>query len=368
VAGTLVVSEQGIDATPLSLYERCALKILFPADWILSQSMLIATTVVVAVMIARSGINTEIDPRALYIAKMLPHPVSDYRGLVVISPILFRLFGLHGYHQWAILHVVILEIFLVIFVILLRRRFARPDQRLFVMIMVAASGMAVVTLNQIGFYDVYMYIGAVLLVWATNTPSALIAGALFGATNPEEGVAAMVALVIVAVALRRSILRRVLLALGALVIVRLGLQLWFFSYGVHAVSRYSVLSSLFTSTTGSFTISWPVQVYSWYSAAWPALLVLVWRSGPRRLLVFFAVIILPFFAELLALDGTRVFAGTVFAAYLLLVTNEAELPDERAALRHRLSSLTLTVMALTPGVFTFWAGEVLWPWIPGSSP
>jgi hypothetical protein len=336
---------------------------LRPARWILGRPTRWATAIVLLIGVARAGINTQVDVTFLEVAKSLPMPIHDYRGVILISPIIARILGLTTFRQWAGLHVVTEELFIVVTIVMVVRRFAQKEQQLFCAVALAASGLAVVSLNELGWYDVWVFSGAVLLIFGERWPTAIVGGLLFGCTNIEQAALALLALGLCAIGLRRQIAVRMLLAGAAAIGIRLVILCWYALYDVHSVSRAQLVGSYAAVSFHSFVRIWPIEVYSWYSASWVIVAALIWAvGGRRRLLLLVALVLIPAAGTLLTLDGTRVFVGIALPAFLLLIRNTAENSSWRPQRLQLLTALTLTVMLCTPGVMTWFGGTLMMPW------
>ncbi|HEY8098911.1 MAG TPA: hypothetical protein VIE65_22840, partial [Methylobacter sp.] len=182
--------------------------------------------------------------------------------------------------------------------------------------------------------------------------------------NFEMGLVALAALASCAYALKRTLLRGVVLAGVAAILARGAVQLWYSYSGVEIITRASFLTDvalLHTSVAGFFN-AWPVQIYSWFSATWIVILFIVFsRHGIDRLLIGGGLIALPALAAILTTDGTRVFVAASFPSLLLTVRH---LSDDHlnAKYREAMSVSLLSFMMVTPGTMTWVNGIVEQPY------
>lgn len=334
--------------TPSLVVERCA-------DRLLRQSTFVVVAFLSLVTVLRTGVAEYRQPFQLEIAEAFPRPVTSYRGGAVISPMLATVLGIDGDRGWFLLHLAATAALFGVLILLIWRRFPTAHQRLFVTAVVLASGLPVTALVRVGHYDIWLHIGALLVVFSRTAFGTAAGGLLMGFTNVEQTTVALATLGFVAVLVDTSVLRRLAAAVGGLVVAWASIRGWYAAYDVPTESRADLLAGRLDSSLQGFKRSAPVQVYSWFSAAWIAVL-----SVAIRPLVFVALIALPAMFTITTVDGTRVFVACVLPAFLFLVANAADRFDRQEL--EKLTVSTVIVMCVTPGLSTFVGGAIVLPW------
>ena len=321
---------------------------------------------VVVIAIARSGIGFYASDLPA-IAESFPVPVNGYRGVSVLSPMIGGVLGLTAPAEWSLLHLLFVAGLLGAMVVATLRAPWPGGARSFVLVALLASGIPVVLLAKVGFYDVWMIAGAVAIGAGRRWPTAVVGGLLVGATNVEQGLAALAALLVVMLILDRSAVLRLAVALVGLVVSRGAIALWYSAYDVELISRAELVVDRIPGSVQGFLDVWPVQIFSWYSAAWVVVLSLIFAAGTslmRRLGLLAGLIGVPAVAAVITYDGTRVFVGVSAAAFAFAVVWMARRSEDlgQTPVTDGLARLTLATMMVTPGLMTWVGGEVQAPW------
>lgn len=338
------------------------------AEWMLCQTTSRALLVMGAILLVRDGIGVDVSSSFLETARALPHPLPEYTGMSVISPILARIVGIDSSVGLFLLHLILLLALAALVVMFIWKRFKERTARMFVLTAIAASGFPVVALGMVGSYDLWTFAAAVILVLGRRMWLAAIAGLLLGLTNFEQGAVALAAVALCAVALDRNFLKQVLAAALALLAARLGLQVWYASDGVDLETRAALLGPSFGQSLKGFARMWPIQLYSWFSAAWVVVLAALFNLDLRkRLVVLVGLVFIPAAATVATLDGTRVFVAVSLPSFMLLIARTAIIsepdPHGRKSLGFQ-SVVTMAIMMVTPGIITWYRGNIWVPWAP----
>jgi hypothetical protein len=337
-----------VDAAPPLVVERWA-------DRLLRQSTFVVVAFLGLVTVLRTGVVEYRQPLQLEIAEAFPRPVTSYRGGAVISPILANVFGVDSEPSWFLLHLAATAALFAALILLIWRRFPSTHQRLFVTAVVLASGLPVTALVRVGHYDIWLHIGALLVVFSKTPIGTAAGGLLMGFTNVEQTAVALVTLGVVVALLDPLVLRRLAAAGGGLVVAWASIRGWYAAYDVPTESRADFFGENLRASLQGFKRSAPVQAYSWFSAAWIAVLSIAIRP-----LVLVALIALPALSAITTVDGTRVFVACVLPAFLFLVANAADHFNRQEL--EKLTVWTVIVMCVTPGLSTFVDGMIVMPW------
>jgi len=328
------------------------------AGRLLDQSRTVVLAAIAVIAVWRTGMTAYWQPLQYEIAEAFPRPTSSYRGGAVLSPALMTLLGLDDGTDrgWFAIHLVITVAAIFVVGVLVWRRFPTPDQRWFVLVALAGSSYPVTLLIRIGHYDVWFLLGAGIVVLARSWPAVVAGGLLMGLTNVEQAIIALMTLAAVAWLIDRSILRSAGIAAASVICAWVAIQGWYAAYDVEQETRAGLLGRNFDAAWRGFARALPIQVFSWFSAAWLVVLTVC-----RSAWIFIALVALPALMAIITVDGTRVFVACVAPAFLAILVVAAHEVDELAL--QRLTRWTLIFMILTPGVSTFVGGGVPLPWI-----
>lgn len=167
-----------------------------------------------------------------------------------------------------------------------------------------------VTVTMLGHYDLWLICGSAILVLVRWRLLAGLGAIVACLGNPEQAVAAAIAIGLVALGLSDARLRNraaffLLLAVAWIAAI----QVWVAMAG--SGGRASALVGLAGLSLLSFLGVWPLAVYAWLGGLWlPFGIALAdVRTWGRRLLVAAGVVGVPALASVFTLDGTRVFVA-----------------------------------------------------------
>lgn len=329
--------------------------------------------VVCVVAVARTGIG-EYSLDVLEISRRLPRPSETYKGLSVLSPIVARLLGVESRLGWWTLHAVLTVLAIALGVLLARRRLQSSETRRVLLVLVAASAMPVVLLSKIGHYDIWLVVGSILVSLGAGRIAPIVGGLIVGFTNFEQGAVLVLALLAAqfSLGLAREMIRSLTFAAAA-VFGRGVIEVWYRSFGVLPTGRGSLLRENLVNSLEGFVKPWPIQLYSWYSAAWVLVIAMIVGLRAERVRMFAllaSLLIIPGIATVITSDGARVFMATSSASLLyvtsrLLMSFEQTVEGDTAAkIGNEIvanAPLCLLIMLVTPGI-TVWGGSLQTPW------
>lgn len=328
------------------------------ADRLFTQSNLVIGAFVASVMVWRVGVSEYWQPLQYEIAEAFPTPTASYRGGAVLSPALMTVLGLDDGTErgWYAIHLLATIAAIAAIGRLIWRRFATNEQRWFMIVCVAASSLPAMLLIRVGHYDLWFILGAAIVALARSLVATALGGVVLGLTNAEQAFVAIAVMLAVAALVDRAELRRVVFAAIGAVAAWAGVQAWYAANDVEQETRAGLLGENLNDALRGFVNALPFHVFSWFSAAWIAVVSLC-RSG----MLLAVLVVVPAVMSIITVDGTRVFVACSAPAFLLVVAHAAE--NLGTDLRARLTRWTLIVMCATPAVTTFVGGRVPLPWI-----
>ncbi len=226
-----------------------------------------------------------------------------------------------------------------------------------VVLLVAMSSAAGVTVTLLGFYDIFTMLGAVIVAMAARWWVAGFGVGLMVVTNPEHAVLASLAMLLVGAAFQRRESMK-FAALGVVVsgVAAVTINLWLRASGV-ANPRVEMAGDLGVALVSIrlFLGGWPQAVYAFFGALWlPVAATFVRISGaPRRSVAALGVIGIPALASIATIDGTRVFIAVGTGAVVLLFRLAWSGIDLRASPHPALVGALAVLLVCLPSVVVY---------------
>lgn len=305
-----------------------------------------------ALMLLRAGARryTTVQPLLDCVSifpKVGPHYACQ-TGVPFLLPYLLRI---DSFAAWWQLHAALTALLLLGTGALLWWRLRSHESFRVALFWAALGAFPVSVLQFIGIYDVYTLAGGTLMALSTGAASAFSGGLLMGAAHPEQALVAACALLCAAHGMAR--IADVNVRSGALGVVLGALAVKLYALGVEAGhSRADLLGSRIARSLGNALQVGTSGVYAWYGMAW-LVVVLMISTVPRdtagRVWAALGLVLLPAFATLMTLDGSRVFVCTAWPAfaYSLAVCCESKSLKSIRGL-HALTAASVCLAPLLP--------------------
>ena len=220
----------------------------------------------------------------------------------------------------------------------------------------------------IGRSDVFVLLGALVLgVVGRNIWIGFIAGLIMVAGNPEHAVAASLAFVLVALALRApGIVRAAVSSLVISCIAYFAMLAWFEHMGY--ISRVDSLGPNIRQSLSFFLQAAPISFYAAFGLAFVfvviACTVLWWR---RALLLILGIVLIPMFFTAITLDQTRITVALScagIAAVLVWSVPKCLQGLDDLGFGSGMSLLTIIAVAL-PSIAVSYPGDIILPYKTG---
>lgn len=293
----------------------------------------------------------------LEVSESLPKPTATYQSFNLPGPILAKILGVNTTHEWILLHLLVLPVLVYTVGRLLVKKVEGTAERRFMIIALGCSSMPSVLVSQIGHYDTYLFLWSSIIALTTGYKSALMVGLFFGITHFEQSVFIFIALGFLSLALRSRQIPRLVLALFASIIMRIGLAVWMDVYNINAPTRWNLLTSRVSFIVHMNLRLIFVHIFSFYGAVWFFVLSFI-SISPKKIRphLVLSMITIPFFGFLMAFDGTRIFSNLSWAVLITVcvwITRDKEVFGRIKDT----SPITLLFFFLTPGIITH-VGEV----------
>lgn len=187
---------------------------------------------------------------------------------------------------------------------------------------VVSSSAFAATVCLLGFYDLYVVAGSLLVALGRRWYTVALGIVLAAGGNPDQALVSAAAFAVLGVALPGAGLRlRAAAYAGATVVWWLAVQAWFNAFGFHASRLNAVDPTGALLGTRLYLAAWPQATFAFFGALW-VLVLGAFALVPRRsaIVAAAAVVGLPLLASLITLDGTRVFVCTSTAATAALLS------------------------------------------------
>jgi hypothetical protein len=322
---------------------------------------LVLVAVKTAASIPWGGINAIFLPAAA----ALPAPAS-YVSSSVGPLALARIVGVTTDREWVLLFGSLLVVTFVLMAVMIGRRDA--SERAPLALLVVSVSAVSVQFAWIGQYDVFILAGISFWMLARSMPVALVGAAVAVTGNVEQmvmaGMCAVLATFLPPLRPYRS--RGV-----ALLVVALGgyllIQAWF-RLNDFSGSRLSLLADLFKPSAYGFVMDLPGTIWSWYGPMWIVAVgvLLLCTTWMQRLIWLAAIVVIPGAANLLTLDGPRVFAMVALPVSLMLAVWAASTVRAWGAKEFAVFGAFVVVFVLAPTADSAW--DTFGPWLVDVNP
>lgn len=244
-----------------------------------------------------------------------------------------------------------------------KARTALPQEtrRLF-LLTTAASGIPLLLVSRLGFYDIPFILGVTIAALAGRRWW-IIGPIIIALTNAEMGLVAGVAGILTALSLRDAEGKK--RSLAVLVFSILGTVAVFLLQAANSApvgaNRATLLPENAAASLSSNLIWFPLLVATLYLGAWivVGLIVTSTETWHSALLIMCALIVLPLVSAIVTLDGTRVAVGTSSLAFFLATRawfNRGQLSQvmrSHPQVLHLSLSLLTLLMLLSPAISVF---------------
>jgi hypothetical protein len=237
-------------------------------------------------------------------------------------------------------------------------------------------------LHHLGGYDVFTAIGVTLVALGGTPALTLLGGVVLGATNAEQGVAAVICGALVYWAIpstsgTRTTLRdtvsRFAASLIGLALSRVGVLIWFHAVGATVQSRFDEFGQLLAASLENAASLGATGIYSWLAAGWVMVVAVLWQLRERELgqhgqpqrwvAAGVGLVILPAIATVTTLDGSRVFGAVGGVALMVALVWFSEMSDRPEGKWILKCSAALMIFGiLIPTIVTTYRGGIRVPW------
>ncbi|MFT3925057.1 MAG: hypothetical protein QM778_21155 [Myxococcales bacterium] len=291
--------------------------------WFESVSELKFGALLALLVVLRSGVHIELDLEWLpQCVAAFPHLSGNFRCHNAIISVLPWLLHVDTAVEWSRLHAALLGGSL-FGTLVLAYRFAPGIRFKQLALWLGLSAMPVALLQTRVYYDPYAIFGGSLLALAHGPFAIFAGGLLLGLSHPEMSLVAALSVGSVALALDLVRTRRIKLALVSCVLGAALTKLHGWLDPPAGLDRAGVLGRSVRSALFHATQSGTMGLYACHGLAWlliVAYLLHARASARQRLWLVTGLVILPGIVTLITLDGTRVFVGTVWPAFVIFVS------------------------------------------------
>lgn len=296
---------------PLQIVGSFWLRISWPV-----QALLIAFTLII-----KLGIDIELrNVQEAYLpgSLLFPQPAGYYSAS--IAQVLYsRLFALDTPTTWISGHLFITAVALTVAVFLaVRSRMASPAYTLLILATATSTGAILLS---IGKYDVFTFLGGVILVLARHNWMAVFGAVLMASAHPEEAILASLALFVLShIHDLRYLRARAAYSILASTAIWVIVQLWFLSAGLD-MGRISLITEFLGESLGNLIVDPIGEVWGWLGIGWLITIAsIVLIDKKHRWVIITSLILIPALATIITADGARVFAGISLPAYIVIGT------------------------------------------------
>lgn len=339
---------------------------------------------ITTLLVLRAGVSWggTVSAELEHFARTFPHPGATYRSNAVLGSSLAWVIDMNSYTKWLALHVGLTAGWFALTAVLLRRRVGSDRAWRVAMVWLTFLAVPASLLNHLGWYDVFTAIGVTLVALGGTPVLMVLGGAIMGATNVEQGAAAVLCGALVSWAIPasssasrsfRGVLSRFVAALAGLALARIALVTWFHVVGATVPNRFGASGRLLPASLENAATLGGTGIYSWLGAGWIIVVVVLWRirdydidchrRPPRWIASGIGLIALPALATITTLDGSRVFSAVGGVALLLALVWFSQMSDQPSGEWILKYSAALMIFGiLIPTVVTTYRGGIRVPW------
>ncbi len=335
---------------------------------------------VAALVVLRSGVSWSGFDELVRFAQDFPRPGDTFRSNAVLGPALGWATRMDTPTRWLALHAVVTVGWFVAVAALLRRASGSARHWRVAVVWLSFVSTPTSLLRHLGAYDVFTLWGAALVALGGTTWTAVLGGALMGATNAEQGVLALLCGALVHWALpvvapqndapSRTTLRSTVAmfapALAGLVLARVAVLVWFGQLGATVQGRSQAFGDLLRDALTNATSLGGTGAYSWLAAGWILVIAALWylrHHAMRWIAAAVGLLVVPAAATVTTLDGSRVFCAVSSVAVLIAVVRlvqRSDRPDGTWMLRG--AAVLMVAGILLPAINTTYRGGIRIPW------
>lgn len=341
-------------------------------------------TWITVLLVLRSGVSWggTVTDELEHFAQTFPHPGTTFRSNAVLGPALAWVTGMNSHTKWLVLQGGLTAGWFALTAALLRRRVGCGRAWRVAMVWLTFLAVPASLLHHLGGYDIFTAIGVTLVALGGTPALLLLGGVILGATNVEQGVAAVVCGALVHWAIPptsgarislRDVVSRFGVALIGLALARIAVLIWFHAVGATVQGRFGEFGRLLPASIENAVSLGGTGIYSWLGAGWIMVVVVLWQlhdhelgqhEQPQRWIAAgFGLVILPALATVTTLDGSRVFGAVGGVALLVALVWFSEMSDrpERKWILECSAALMIFGI-LIPTIVTTYRGGIRVPW------
>jgi hypothetical protein len=258
----------------------------------------------------RNGIRVQ-GPGELGLTALKYFPEAKYYVSESFGPLLIgKLFNLNSEYKWSISYLIATLVFIYIVNLWVLKEFKAKG--FLILALFSISPYAINLLIAIGHYDLFTLVGWTIYSYAVyRKHDKLRKFALFLAIsgNPEQAFLSSIGLFLLSLKTKKlnekSIFKTDLIIS---LIIFLMVQIWLINFG--AGGRVLLVILFLVKSTTFFVQTFPNSLTSLYGIFWPLVIFYILKSTNNRLrfINLISLIVIPFFATIVAVDGTRIFA------------------------------------------------------------
>ncbi len=315
-------------------------------------------------------------------ARTFPHPGTTFRSNAVLGPTLAWVTGMNSHTKWLLLQGGLTAGWFALTALLLRRRVGTGRAWRVAMVWFTFLAVPASLLHHLGGYDIFTAIGATLVALGGTPVLTLLGGAVMGATNVEQGMAAVICGALVYWAIPkdsggsrtlRNAISRFAASLVGLALSRIAVIIWFHQLGATVQTRFGEYTRLLPTSLRNAASLGSTGIYAWLAAGWIIVIVVLWQLHDRELgrhkqperwiAAGFGLVVLPALATITTLDGSRVFSAVGGVALLLALVWFSEMsnrPEGKWILK--CSAALMVFGILIPTIVTTYRGGIRVPW------
>ena len=293
--------------------------------------------------------------------------ISAYYKSSLIMPITTKLFGLSSSITWVCFYgFVTFLTFVSIALFVFRLRNSHNPRLLIALIFF--SQLQVIMMTEMGKFDLFLILGAIILVFGYSLPVQLLGALSIAMGNFEQSIIVLGGLTLFSLSADNSLRFKRIATISSIALASqyVALNLAYGSWAAEdGDSRFNWLTANWFRFFKANIASLPTLIYSGYGACWILILIYLKRSSTAKNFIInvTCLIFIPLFITLTTFDGTRI--CVLISAPMLLVTlrSFSSLPSEYSTKFQFSAGHFICLALLTPAINVEMEGRIKIPYL-----
>jgi hypothetical protein len=275
---------------------------------------------VFSIALIRTGIRGILPWPDFYPVSNFPDPTEHFSSTSLGMLALSHLFSANDKVSYFLLSLTISLLLVIVFTFWIYRRFGQDLCKLIILVFVLSPAFTIL-MGNIGRHDLLTIFG-ILFVALGSTRFAFVGAFLACLGSPEHAaVSFLFGFTIAKVLNQNQTARKYVLGFFATIVFWAIVTIWLASNQIYSNRIGNILkeTDFFKISFFNFLASAPHELYSYFGALWPLVIIALVYMNKQQKLVFLTVILAAVIGNLFLVDKTRDFVIAILASFLVIL-------------------------------------------------